>query len=54
MAEQMPRTSTLCMIKPDAVGAGNAAAIEKCILDAGFVIVAKKRFEACYLLPRQG
>lgn len=47
----MPETesaleTTLCMIKPDAVRNNQVAEIEKVLLEKGFVIVAKKRFQA--------
>lgn len=37
--------TTLCMIKPDAVRNNRVADIEKVLLDHGFVILAKKRFQ---------
>lgn len=43
MPEQLE--TTLAMIKPDAVRAGNVDAIMEAMLNAGFTIVAKKRFE---------
>lgn len=40
----MAGNKTFTMIKPDAVGAGNAGAITKMIEEAGFKILAMKKF----------
>jgi len=41
----MAGNKTFTMIKPDAVGAGNAGAITKMIEDAGFKILAMKKIQ---------
>lgn len=43
--EESALQTTLCMIKPDAVRDNKVADIEKVLIENGFVIVAKKRFQ---------